>query len=850
MGINQALGFEIFAKDKASDTFEHLTKKIHDSKKMTEQWKVAAVAAGAGVGAGLIEFGKVSVEAYTESEKAQTKLTDAYRRFPALADVGLEKLKALAEETQRKTKFDHNAAMEAEAQLAQYHLTGSQIEQLLPLVADYAAKTGKDLPEAAGLLGKAMLGNTRALKDIGINFQLSAVKAATLGKTMQVTRGSADQIRIAQEKVALAQQKVDTALSKGGKSSAAYKQTVIGLHTAQANLAHMQEKVTVKTASLTDKMNAAKISGISFKDLMSGLRKQVGGYADKEAQTAADKTIMLQHNYDDLKEVIGAHLVPVLTGLLTTGLSVTNWMMDHSTIMKVLIGVVGGYVAVSKICELVIGLQSGAIKNLIKQSSLWRTGELISQAYTKTSTALTLAYTAATDFYATSVKGKTAKELAAAAASKVMAAGQWLVNAALDANPIGIVIVALAALAAGFVYAYKHSDTFRKVVQAAWKGIETGASFMWNSVLKPTFGFLAKMWLTVASGIVHGAAYAFGWVPGIGPKLKQAARAFDSFKADVNRALGGLENRTVTVSANLGVSSTIMSARISNKRNAMAGYAKGGPVNGGVPGRDSVPAMLMPNEFIVRADGSNLGDALAHYGALHMAKGGVVPNLRLPSVGSINRAVDGSWTDLLTRAGSQLIHSLGSLGAGAGGGAARWAGVVLQVLALLHQPGSLLGAVLRRINLESGGNPNAINLTDSNARAGHPSMGLMQTIAGTFGAYAGPFRGLGITNPLANIFAGLNYALHRYGSIGAIDPLVRPTGYDSGGILRPGYTLAYNGTGRPETIRTFEQEEALGRGSVPVVQVFIGNEQLDGRVRVVVRQENATAARKATQGRR
>jgi phage-related protein len=51
-------------------------------------------------------------------------------------------------------------------------------------------------------------------------------------------------------------------------------------------------------------------------------------------------------------------------------------------------------------------------------------------------------------------------------ATKVWAAGQWLLNVALDANPIGIMIVAIAALAAGIIYAYKHSETFRKIINA------------------------------------------------------------------------------------------------------------------------------------------------------------------------------------------------------------------------------------------------------------------------------------------------------------------------------------------------------------------------------------------------
>lgn len=34
---------------------------------------------------------------------------------------------------------------------------------------------------------------------------------------------------------------------------------------------------------------------------------------------------------------------------------------------------------------------------------------------------------------------------------------------------------------------------------------------------------------------VHGAARAFGWIPGIGPQLKDASKSFDSFKASVDR---------------------------------------------------------------------------------------------------------------------------------------------------------------------------------------------------------------------------------------------------------------------------------------------------------------------------
>ncbi|MCX5201484.1 transglycosylase SLT domain-containing protein [Streptomyces sp. NBC_00237] len=101
---------------------------------------------------------------------------------------------------------------------------------------------------------------------------------------------------------------------------------------------------------------------------------------------------------------------------------------------------------------------------------------------------------------------------------------------------------------------------------------------------------------------------------------------------------------------------------------------------------------------------------------------------------------------------------------GQGDSVNRWSPLVLRALNELGLSASYLKLVLHRIGVESGGNPKAINLWDSNAKAGHPSQGLMQTIPGTFNAYAGKYRGLGITNPYASIYAGLNYARSRYGS--------------------------------------------------------------------------------------
>lgn len=74
-------------------------------------------------------------------------------------------------------------------------------------------------------------------------------------------------------------------------------------------------------------------------------------------------------------------------------------------------------------------------------------------------------------------------------------------------------------------------------------------------------------------------------------------------------------------------------------------------------------------------------------------------------------------------------------------------------------------AVNTIVTYESSWNPSAVNRTDSNAKAGHPSQGLMQTIPSTFAAYAVPPYNKNILDPLSNLIAGERYAAHTYGNL-------------------------------------------------------------------------------------
>jgi hypothetical protein len=159
--------------------------------------KVAGLAFAA-AGAAAIAFGKDSLDAFAEADAEQKKLEDAYRRFPGLADGNIDSLRELNEAIQRKVGADADDIAGAQAVLAQYELNEDQLRQMTPLLVDYATKTGQDMPGAAKNLGKALMGNTRAMKDLGIDFKVTGDRgadfAAIVGHLEEKVGGYAESI--------------------------------------------------------------------------------------------------------------------------------------------------------------------------------------------------------------------------------------------------------------------------------------------------------------------------------------------------------------------------------------------------------------------------------------------------------------------------------------------------------------------------------------------------------------------------------------------------------------------------------------------------------------------------------
>ncbi|MFN2640971.1 MAG: phage tail length tape measure family protein [Actinomycetota bacterium] len=116
-------------------------------------------------------FAGVSVKSFAESQDALAKLQNTLNNSPKLAGETTAAFEDLANALQKKTKADDESVIAGASVLGQFDLTGKQIRGLLPLVVDYAQKTGQDVPSAAQAIGKAFMGNAKALKNIGINFK-------------------------------------------------------------------------------------------------------------------------------------------------------------------------------------------------------------------------------------------------------------------------------------------------------------------------------------------------------------------------------------------------------------------------------------------------------------------------------------------------------------------------------------------------------------------------------------------------------------------------------------------------------------------------------------------------------
>lgn len=387
-----------------------------------------------------------------------------------------------------------------------------------------------------------------------------------------------------------------------------------------------------------------------------------------------------------------------------------------------------------------------------------------------------------------------------------------------------------------------------------WNSVHTTAVNLWNNVNNFLTGALNNFkgfWSGVWNGVVGDFNSILGRITGIASGIWNMVTG--AFRSGVNSVVNLINGLVDDVDKVLGFLHIALLPRVPLlAAGGVLALAGGGTVGAGFTtnGPMAIVGEGNPNhpEYVIPTDPAHRGNALALYqalGAQLMASGGILSTVEgWVSDSVIGSAVDklvniipaGMFHNIAAGVGHQIVDAVKGMITKAqqafsapftGSGAVKdW---IEQAIKLTGTPESWAGPLSVLIGRESGGNPNAINRTDSNAAAGHPSQGLMQTIPSTFNAYHQPGTSWNITDPVANIAAGINYIKARYGSIFNVqqaNPNLPPKGYDAGGLLPTGLSMVRNGTGRPERVLNATQTAKLdqllaGRGGGQSVTVNV-----------------------------
>lgn len=359
----------------------------------------------------------------------------------------------------------------------------------------------------AALAAGAIDAAKAAAEDASAQATLAGVLKRTTGATDEQVAATEDWIASLARATGVADDQLRPALAKLASathdSALAQKDLQIALDVSAATgkdveavSAAIAKGYTGQTGALNKLvpgMDQATIKSKDMNAIMQELADTTGGAMAEHAATAQGQYEILGNTMAELKETLGAGLLPIILALLPMIQSMADFAAKNTTAIKVLIGVVAALAA----------------------------GILVANA---------------------ALKLYEAAQIAVKVASAAWTAAQWLLNAALSANPIGLVIIAVAALAAGMVIAWKHSETFRDIVTGAFNAVKAAAaavgrafSALWDAA-QAAYGWISSHWVLVAA-LFGPIGVAIALVVTHFDQLKAAAAAtFDYIRG----AIGGV----------------------------------------------------------------------------------------------------------------------------------------------------------------------------------------------------------------------------------------------------------------------------------------------------------------------
>lgn len=303
--------------------------------------------------------------------------------------------------------------------------------------------------------------STKAITSMGISDDAYQAFATTTGgllkdmgvpldKTVQMTDDLAQRGADLASVYGVDTEQAFTAMQKAmGGSYKGLKALGINLNKSEVDARAMSEGWVDAEGNVTSAGRAMATQAL----IMEKSNDKAGAFAAHSGEVANQQKI-LQLQFEETQETIGTALLPVLQKLMAVFVPLLEFTAKYADILVPIAGVILGIVAAYKAYE----LAQIAIK------------------------VATVAWTGV----------------------------QWLLNAALAANPIGLIVIAITALVAGFVLAYKKVDWFRKGVDAALDGILKAFHWLLDAA-KAVFEWIKKHWpllLAILTGPFGLAALA------------------------------------------------------------------------------------------------------------------------------------------------------------------------------------------------------------------------------------------------------------------------------------------------------------------------------------------------------
>lgn len=580
---------------------------------------------GMAMGAGLIK--SITIGAAFESDMAKVAAVSR------ASDKELKTLTKTARQLGAKTQWSASEAAQGMQYLAMAGFKTNEIIETMPGMLNLASAGAIDLASASDIASNILTGfglsasDMNRVGDVLTNtFTQSNTTLQGLGATMKYAAPVAKAMGVSIEQAAAMAGKLGDAGIQGEMAGTTLRSVLLRLSAPSEKAAVALDALGVKTTDANGKMKSfpailkelnAAMSGMSESaranftktifetEAMSGalvLMEQAGsGALDKfigsvqdvgSAEAVArkqidnlngDVTILISAMqelylkiYDSVKPALRS-FAQLATEIVT---KISDWSAENPVLLQKIVAVVG---AVSAFTAAALPMLA-ALKTAQFMFALIRAPILAAQSAIMAVRMGWLLYTGATTAGTVATKGARAAQIAFAAAAKIMAAAQWALNAAMSANPIGLVIAGIAALIAIGVLLYKNWDTIKEKVLDLWAAFSKTfpeAAGLIKKVFGTVFG-VVKMQINTLISIVNTVTSAINkalskvkipdWVPVFGGK---------SFSVNIPKipqlAEGGIATRSTI--ANIGEGREPEAVLPLSKLSSMLGGASGGNIS-------------------------------------------------------------------------------------------------------------------------------------------------------------------------------------------------------------------------------------------------------------------------------